>query len=135
LPLAAALLRGVVPPVIKLGLEFWPNPVGASLTGYLFSTVTVLTIERIRNGNFLASGPWSGRAWFAVTGIFNGVGTLLLYMALGAGPVTQVAPLVATYPLITVGLSALLLAHVKITLRLVAGTAMTVAGVVLILVG
>lgn len=135
LPLGAALLRGIAPPVIKIGLEIWPNPIGAGLTGYIFSTLTVLTLERIRNGHFIARGPNIGRLWFALTGIVNGIGTLLLYLAVGAGPVTLVAPLIATYPLVTVGLSALVLANVRITPRLVAGVAMTVAGVALILAG
>jgi drug/metabolite transporter (DMT)-like permease len=135
LPLGAALLRGIAPPVIKIGLEIWPNPIGAGLTGHIFSTLTVLTLERIRNGHFIARGPNVGRLWFALTGIVNGIGTLLLYLAVGAGPVTLVAPLIATYPLVTVGLSALVLANVRITPRLVAGVAMTVAGVALILAG
>jgi uncharacterized membrane protein len=59
----------------------------------------------------------------------------LLYAALGAGPVTVVAPLVATYPLVTVIFSAIALTHVPITARLVGGVALTVAGVVLILAG
>ena len=46
-----------------------------------------------------------------------------------------VAPLYATYPLVTVALSAIVLGNVRITLRLVAGTALTVGGVVLILLG
>jgi drug/metabolite transporter (DMT)-like permease len=135
LPLGAALLRGIAPPVIKIGLEIWPNPIGAGLTGYIFSTLTVLTLERIRNGHFIARGPNVGRLWFALTGIVNGIGTLLLYLAVGAGPVTLVAPLIATYPLVTVGLSALVLSNVRITPRLVAGVVMTVAGVALILAG
>ena len=135
LPLCAALVRGIAPPVIKLGLEIWPNAIGASLTGYIFSTLTVLTIERIRNGHFIARGPNTGRLWFALTGIVNGIGTLLLYLAVGAGPVSLVAPLIATYPLVTVGVSALVLSNVRITARLVTGVVMTVAGVVLILAG
>jgi drug/metabolite transporter (DMT)-like permease len=135
LPLGAALLRGVIPPVIKLGLEIWPSPIGAGLTGYIFSSLTVLIVERIRNGSVIVRGPWAGRLWFALTGVANGVGTLLLYAALGAGPVTLVAPLVATYPLVTVLLSAIFLAHVRITPRLVGGTAITVTGVILILIG
>jgi uncharacterized membrane protein len=77
----------------------------------------------------------SGKLWFACTGICNGVGTLLVYAALGAGPVSLVAPLYATYPLFTVGLSVIFLGNVKITFRLIAGTVLTVGGVVLVLVG
>ena len=135
LPLGAAALRGLIPPVIKIGLEIWPSPIAAGLTGYIFSSLTVLMVERIRNGSFIVRAPLSGRLWFACIGLCNGIGTLLLYAALGAGPVSLVVPLVATYPLVTVGLSALVLGQLKVTLRLAAGTAITVAGVVLILVG
>jgi drug/metabolite transporter (DMT)-like permease len=135
LPLGASLLRGVGPPVIKVGLELWPSPIAASLTGYVFSTLTVLTIERIRTGRFIAQAPWAGRLWFAANGICNGIGTLFLYAALASGPVTLVAPIYATYPLVTVVLSALVLTHIRITLRLLLGTVLAVAGVVLILAG
>ena len=135
LPLGASLLRGIVPPVIKVGLDIWPNPMAGGLTAYIFSTLTVLTIERIRTGRFMTQAPLSGRLWFALNGICNGVGTLLLYLALGSGPVTIVAPIYATYPLATVALSAMVLTHVRITMKLVLGTALAVGGVVLILTG
>ncbi len=103
LPLGASVVRGVIPPIIKVGLEVWPNPIAAGLTGYIFSTLTVLAVERIRTGRFLVRAPLAGKLWFAANGICNGIGTLLLYAALGAGPVSLVAPLYATYPLFTVG--------------------------------
>jgi drug/metabolite transporter (DMT)-like permease len=135
LPLGAAVLRGVMPPVIKVGLEIWPNPIAACLTGYIFSTLTVLMVERVRNGRFIVRGTLPGRLWFAATGICNGIGTLLLYAALGAGPVSVVAPLVAAYPMITVGLNMLVFGHTQGALRLAGGAALTVTGVVLILAG
>ena len=135
LPLGASVMRGFIPPIIKVGLEIWPSPIAAGLTGYIVSTLTVLMMERIRTGRFIVRAPLAGKLWFALNGICNGIGTLLLYVALGAGPVSLVAPLYATYPLFTVGLSVLFLGNVKITWRLVAGTALTVGGVVLVLIG
>ena len=132
LPLGASVMRGFIPPIIKVGLEIWPSPIAAGLTGYMVSTLTVLTVERIRTGRFVVRAPLAGKLWFALNGICNGIGTLLLYAALGAGPVSLVAPLYATYPLFTVGLSVLFLGNVRITWRLVAGTALTVGGVVLV---
>jgi drug/metabolite transporter (DMT)-like permease len=49
--------------------------------------------------------------------------------------VTVVTPIYATYPLVTVALSALVLRKSIVTLRIAAASALTVAGVVLILVG
>jgi uncharacterized membrane protein len=135
LPLGAAALRGIIPPVIKVGLEIWPSPLAAGLVGYLFSTLTVLTLERVRNGRFIVQGPVQGRAWFALTGVCNGIGTMLMYVAIGAGRVSVVVPIVAAYPMVTVGLNMLVFGRSQGALRLAAGAALTVAGVALILMG
>ena len=84
---------------------------------------------------FVADAPASGRFWFAVTGISNGLSALTLFAAVRNGPITLVAPLVAVYPLVTVVLSALLLKHIAITLRIIVGTVLTVIGVALVLIG
>lgn len=135
LPLAAAVLRGVIPPIIKIGLAVWPSPIAAGLVGYIVSSLVVLTFERIRTGRFIAHGPIAGHLWFAAVGICNGVATLMLYAAVGYGRVSLVTPLIATYPLVTVVLSALILTHVRITGKLACGTLAAVAGVVLVLIG
>jgi drug/metabolite transporter (DMT)-like permease len=49
--------------------------------------------------------------------------------------VTVVTPIYATYPLVTVALSALVLRRSVVTARMAIATMLTVAGVVLILVG
>lgn len=135
LPIGAAALRGFIQPTIKLGLEIWPSPIAAGLTGYLVSALVVLIFARIKTGHFIADASLVGRLWFVSVGLSNGIGVLLMYAALGSGPVALVAPLVATYPLITVGLSALLLGRIENATRLGGGTALTVAGVVMLLVG
>lgn len=135
LPLGSALLRGVVPPIVKLGLEIWPSPLWACLIGYAMSSLVVLMVERVRNGSFVADAPWPGRFWFAVTGICNGLSALTLFAAVRNGPITLVAPIVAIYPLVTMLLSAITLRHVRITPRIIAGTVLTVAGVALVLAG
>jgi uncharacterized membrane protein len=135
LPLTGAVLRGIAPPVVKIGLEIWPSPMAAGLIGYVVSTITLLTVQRVRTGSFTVKAPLEGRLWFAFTGICNGLAALTLYAAVKNGPITLVAPLLATYPLVTVALSALVLSHVRITPRLVAGTLLTVCGVVLVLAG
>jgi drug/metabolite transporter (DMT)-like permease len=135
LPLGGALIRGMVPPVVKLGLEIWPSPLWACLVGYVMSSLVVLIVQRIRKGSFVAEAPRQGRFWFAVTGISNGFSALTLFAAVRNGPITLIAPLVAIYPLVTVILSAMMLKHVAITRRIVAGTVLTIAGVALVLAG
>ena len=134
LPLAAALVRGVTPPIVKLGLEVWPSPLWACLIGYVMSSLVLLAVQRIRQGKFLADAPQSGLVWFAVTGIANGLATLTMFTAVRHGPITLVAPVIAVFPLVTVLLSKLVLNSV-ITPRIVGGTVLTVAGVALVLAG
>src|SRR5262249_51807781 len=134
-PLCSALVRGLTPPIMKLGLEIWPSPLWACLIGYVMSSLVVLTVQRVRKGSFIVQAPREGRFWFAMTGISNGLSALSLFIALRNGPITLVAPLAAIYPLVTVGLSAVMLKHIDITVRIVVGTALTVLGVALVLIG
>lgn len=133
LPLAAALVRGVVPPIVKLGLDVWPSPLWACLIGYVMSSLVVLAVQRVRKGSFLVQAPVSGWLWFVVTGVSNGLATLSMFAAVRHGPITLVSPIVATFPLVTVLLSAIMLKHIEITSRIVGGTLLTVAGVALVL--
>lgn len=135
LPLCSALIRGIIPPIVKLGLAVWPSPLWACLIGYVTSSLVLLSVQRIRTGSFVVRGPRAGLFWFAMTGISNGLSALTLFAAVRNGPITLVAPLAAIYPLVTVALSAVMLRHIAITARIVAGTALTVLGVVLVLIG
>jgi drug/metabolite transporter (DMT)-like permease len=135
LPLAAAFVRGVVPPIVKIGLEVWPSPLWACLIGYVMSSLVLLAVQRVRQGAFLVDAPASGWLWFGITGICNGLATLSMFAAVRHGPITLVAPIVATFPLVTVALSTLMLKHIQITPRIIGGTVLTVAGVALVLAG
>ena len=121
LPLCSALIRGVVPPIVKLGLAVWPSALWACLIGYVTSSLVVLTVQRVRKGSFVVQAPRAGLFWFAMTGISNGLSALTLFAAVRNGPITLVAPLAAIYPLVTVALSAMVLKHIEITARIVAG--------------
>jgi drug/metabolite transporter (DMT)-like permease len=134
LPLIAAALRGLVQPVVKVGLARWPSPFAAVLIGYLVSASVVVIALRLRTGRWRPAATRHGVLWFAGVGVVNGLAVLLMYAALARGPVALVAPLVATYPLVTLAASALVLHAVDLRARMVAGAALTVAGVVLLLV-
>jgi drug/metabolite transporter (DMT)-like permease len=134
LPLAAAALRGFIQPVIKLGLAVWPSPFAAVLIGYVVSSAVVVMTLRRRSGRWRPAVPRRAAAWFAGVGLCNGLAVLLIYAALARGPVSLVSPLVATYPLVTVIASALVLQAIDNQIRIAMGAALTVAGVGLLLV-
>ncbi len=129
LPLAAAAIRGLVQPVTQWGLAFWPSPLAAAAIGYAVSAFVVIATTRAARPSAAAL------AWFAGVGLCNGGAVLTLYAALAAGPVALVAPLVATYPLITLALVRLLPGRAPLPPAARVGIAATVAGVMLLLAG
>jgi drug/metabolite transporter (DMT)-like permease len=128
LPLGGALVRGFAQALAKAGLTLWPNPFAATAIGYVFSTAAVVALDRLPRAGRLRAAR-AGARWFALTGALNGAGVLLMYAALALAPVALVAPIVATYPLVTVTLTALVLRDEPITPRVTLGAAITVAAV------
>jgi drug/metabolite transporter (DMT)-like permease len=127
-PFSGALIRGLAQVGAKAGLVLWPSPFAAGLIAYSVSSLTVVGVDRFgRAGRarLTARNLW----WFGVTGLLNGGAVLALYTALTMAPVSTVAPLVATYPLVTALVSALVLHDEAITARVVAGAGVTVAAV------
>jgi drug/metabolite transporter (DMT)-like permease len=133
LPLAAALVRGMVQPLVKVGLESWPNPFAAATIGYLVSALVVLGAGAIVTRGNPVTFDRRGHSWFVAVGGCNGLAVLGLYAALAQGPVTVVAPVVATYPLATLLFSRMLLGSTELTARMIGGIAVTVAGVAILL--
>ena len=133
LPLGASAIRGFVQPVIKLGLEHWHNPIAAAVIGYTVSSAVLILAalvgERAPGWRF----DRRGALWFAAVGLCNGSAVLSMYAALARGPVTLVSPVIATHPLVTLLLSSRFLKHERVDARLAAAVAITVAGVVLLL--
>jgi drug/metabolite transporter (DMT)-like permease len=127
-PLSGAVLRGLAQAGAKAGLLLWPSPFAAGLIGYTVSSATVIGVNQFgRSGR--PHFARCGTLWFALTGLLNGGAVFLMYIALNGAPVSLVAPMVATYPLVTAMVSALLLREERVTLRMVAGAIITVMAV------
>ena len=133
LPLSAAALRALAQVLSKAGLALWPNPLAAVLIGYSVSTAVVwmATLLSRRRQAFMFTGR--GVLWFALTGLLNGTAVLSMYSALNTSPVHIVSPIVATYPLFTLALGTSVWRQERLSRRLMAGVALTVAGVVILL--
>jgi drug/metabolite transporter (DMT)-like permease len=57
LPLLAAIIRGLVQPVVKLGLAAWPNPFAATLFAYVVSAAVLTSAGLLREGPRALSLP------------------------------------------------------------------------------
>jgi len=132
LPLVGAAIRGGAQAAVKGGLALWPDPFVAALVGYTVSSATIFAGNRAFVPRTSTPLDRRGILWFMAVGICNGVGVLAMYAALNRGQVSVVSPLVATYPLFTLALSALFLREEKFGARVLLGVALTVAGVVVL---
>lgn len=127
-PFSGAMIRGLAQVGAKAGLLLWPNPFAAGLIAYSVSSVTVVGVDRLgraQRQRVTLRSLW----WFGVTGVLNGGAVLLMYTALTMAPVSTVAPVVATYPLVTALVGAAVLHDEPLTVRVIAGAALTVAAV------
>jgi drug/metabolite transporter (DMT)-like permease len=134
LPLGAAAIRGAIQPLIKLGLVRWPDTIAAVVIGYTVSSSVLMVAALISNGTVEHRFPRFGTPWWIAVGLCNGLAVLCMYAALRHGPVILVAPLVSTYPLITLLLSSLFLRQERVGLQTAAGVIVTVGGIALLLV-
>jgi drug/metabolite transporter (DMT)-like permease len=132
-PLAGAVMRGVAQTGAKAGLLLWSNAFAAGLAGYLVSCAVVVLASRSR-GPLRPKPTRRDIAWFAVTGVLNGGGVLLMYFALSMAPVWVVAPIIASYPLLTAIISTAVLHDDKLTLHAAAGGGLTIAAIVYLIV-
>jgi drug/metabolite transporter (DMT)-like permease len=133
LPLAGALIRGSAQAFAKAGLLLWPSAVAASLVAYVISSATVVGVDRLR-GKRPARASAGTVAWFVLTGVLNGAAVLCLYLALQVAPVSFVAPVVASYPLVAAILG-LVLRTESLGMRGFAGAAVLVASIAWLVAG
>ena len=128
LPLAGAAIRGGAQAAVKGALALWPEPFVAVLVGYTVSCATIFAASCSLIPKNAAPLSRRGVVWFTAVGFCNGAGMLAMYAALGRGQVSVVSPLVATYPLFTLALSALFLREERFGPWVLLGVALTVAG-------
>ena len=103
-----------IPPVIKIGLEIWPSPIAAGLIGYIFSTLTVLTVERIRTGALhRRRRRCPAGCGLPLTASATASARFCSTPRSAPGRWRWWRRWYATYPLVTVGLSTLVLGNVR----------------------
>jgi drug/metabolite transporter (DMT)-like permease len=94
------------------------------LTGLVLLTIFLRWIGGW--GHLFDGSGWQPWAWGALAGALNAISSLSLYRSFEVGKLSVVAPLSASYPALTVGISVFTGEHL---------TAMRAAGIMLILIG
>ena len=132
LPLLSALCFGVVAILRKLGLSGTGAVMGSAMNATTaLIAFTALILATGRRDAMVCRGRSLG--YFVAAGIAENAAVFLNVVALGIGTVSVVAPLYGTSPVFVLLLSPFFLRGVEtLTVRIVAGTLLIVAGVYVI---
>ena len=131
-PFTAAFCFGVVGVIRKLGLSE-AGPIFGSAVN-MTTALIVFTVFLLVSGNARLMRCRGESLWyFIAAGVAENTGVCLLIVALSLGQVSVVTPLSGTAPLFVLLLTSLFLRDVEaLTVRILAGTLLIVAGVVLL---
>jgi len=132
LPIGAAFLRSLAHAFAKVGLETLPSPFFVALVAYSVSFFLAVANEARTTRRRPRSIPVAGLKWLVATGIVYGGAVLVLNMALLAGKLVVVSPIVACAPLFTLLLGYAVFREEALTRRVVAGVLLVVPSVALI---
>jgi transporter family protein len=127
--IAYVLVVGTLGVTSKLALDdlVWQDLLLWVGIGYILSAIVVMALGQAR----ARRDP--GTRWAIISAAVAVCGIVSLYHALGSGEASKVIPVSASYPVVTLVLSALILRE-RITRRKVGGMALVVTGVVLLTV-
>lgn len=118
----------------KLVTSVVSPPVGAALSVF-FGMLFLFAASFPRLGKDLRA-PKRTLGFALLAGLFSSIGVLATYFAFSYAPVVVVSPITSLNPLFAIFLSMIFLRRLeKITPRVIMGTALVVAGVVLVVVG
>jgi uncharacterized membrane protein len=133
-PIMASLLYGVSVFFRKLGLNTLSSPIlGATLTSG--TSWCILTIVLTTSGNIKSLAQVKKRSliYFGFGGCATCIAWLSFFHALDIGRVAVVTPIATSYSLVTLFLSFLLLRDMEqMSLKIILGTVLTVAGIALL---
>lgn len=134
LPLGAAVLRAVAQVMTKWGLDILPEPLMAGLMGSTVSFLVAAPVVLLRQKGALLRVHPMAWLWFSCSGLSNAGAVMAINQALNGGYVVYVGPLAASFPLFTLLLSVLFFRQESFTSRILAGLALILGGVVVIMV-
>jgi len=131
---AAAISYGTSQVLTRSATDDTSPMVGALIALFFgtlgFALLSARTLVKNRNGG---GNTRRGVPLVVGGGIFSACGVLLMFLALQRGEVVAVSPVLATNPLFTLVFAVVLLRGMeRITLRVVAGALLVVAGVIVL---
>lgn len=132
-PLAAAIISGLIQPVVRYGLSFSHYPLFfTALVGATSLSVNLGSLPLIKR---FQRPVWDrkGLKSLILASLFENLGFLLFVTVFGMAPVATVSPLIATSPMFVVLATLLIFRNLeRVSLGTIVGTLLTVAGTIAI---
>ena len=142
--LGAGAAYGVTNVMAKQTIEVYDSPLVITAFSMLIGMIVLSPLVGasaahsgvLRTGNLGVLKSLFSLRFVALAGLSSGVAVIALYFAVQRADVVVVSPIVSSSPLITLFLAHFFLARLeRVTPRLVAGTVLAIAGVVLVVLG
>ena len=131
--IVTALLWGTTPIIEKIGLARVDPLVGVTIRSSIVTGGLFILMCLLGKGKALMEVDGKGFLIFGASGVMAGLlGMWTYYIVLKMEPTSKIVPIAACYPLVTALLSILIL-HEGMTIQRVAGTALIVAGIWLVI--
>jgi drug/metabolite transporter (DMT)-like permease len=129
-----SLAWGSTPILVKQGLNYDVPPLLGILIAYSTAAAIQFIISQVNKDSLkIRAIPRSALKWFILSSIFTNTAQLLLFLAYDVGDVTTVVVLIQMTPLLVTGMTHVLNRDVeRITLGVVAGGVLSVAGAMLV---
>ena len=136
LPIGAAFLRALGHVLSKIGMEAGiPDPYFASIVGFTVSAFLTWSVRGVRREPVVVNWRAPGVKWFALGGATTSAAIICLNTGLLRGDLVVIAPIVATSPIFTMLLSALVFRRERLTGKVVIATFIVVGSVIVIALG
>jgi drug/metabolite transporter, DME family len=133
-PIVGATAFGVSTTLRKAGLQFVQIPLLAAAVTAGSAALFSFILLQIQGGKQAFRLSRKSAAWLIPAGLFNTAAMLSVFYALRHGPVVIVEPLVSSNPVLTLVLTAVFLRDLEaLSLRVIVGALLTVAGTILVI--
>ncbi len=132
--LGSGIFFGISPVFVKMGLYESSSPVAATFISYSAAAIAVSAFLLVREKRTILFGM-GNRVFllFIITSLLTGIAQLLRYTALSISPISIVAPLIATMPVLLLGFTFLFNRKIEVFNRfLIIGVIITVIGAILL---
>lgn len=131
---SAAVAYAASAVVGREGVKELDAPLVGTTIALIFATLAFIPLS-IRSLATPVADLRRGALFFAAAGIFSAIGVASLFLGIERAEVVVVSPISSTHPLFTLLLAAILLRDLeRITLRIVIGGVLVVAGIIVITV-